>query len=141
MLTRPSAILAAVPAFMRVEPATSSGPVSSTTLMSAATRAAGFEVTRAVRAPRRRASASAARTNGVVPEALIPTTRSRAATRARRTAAAPADRSSSAPSTARVSARAPPARSARTRRGATPKVGGHSAASRAPSLPLVPAPA
>ena len=52
----------------------------------------------------------------------------------------PAGASSSAPSTARWSARAPPAIRARTRLGDTPNVGGSSAASRAPSRPLVPAP-
>ncbi len=129
-----------MPAFIRVDPAIRSGPVPIAMRWSTAALAAGFDVTSAVAAPRRRASASAATTNAVVPEAETPTTRSRGPIRAALTARAPAGASSSAPSTARRSARAPPATRATTRDGSTPKVGGHSAASSAPSRPEVPAP-
>ena len=87
-----STSLVAVPAFMRVEPVTTSGPVSGSTMMSARSRISaggGEQATSAVLAPTPRAYASACRTYGVVPEAAIPMTKSPARTPAR-------DRSSAA---------------------------------------------
>ena len=93
-----------------------------------------------VRAPSAWARPSAARTNGVVPLAAMPTTTSVAPTRRSSTAAMPASRSSSAPSTDLTSAGSPPAMIPCTISGSVPKVGGHSEASSTPSRPLVPAP-
>ena len=56
------------------------------------------------------------------------------------TAAAPSSGRSSAPSMARTRASRPPAMIPCTWLGSVPNVGGHSAASRTPSRPLVPAP-
>src|SRR5947207_12777067 len=70
--------LVAVPALSRVEPASTSGPVAGATTTSAREPRAvvGLHATSTVRAPRRRAAASAARTNGVTPLAETPTTAS-----------------------------------------------------------------
>ena len=132
-----STSLVAVPALSRVEPASTSGPgaraITSGARRARARSAAGLHATSTVRAPRRRASASAPRTNGVTPLAETPTTTSPARTRPR-TARAAARASSSAPSRARKTAPRPPARIACTSRGGVPKVGGHSAASSTPKL-------
>ena len=135
--------MVASPAFMRVEPASTSGPGRGATRTSASARSAaeGAHVTAMVRAPRRRASRRAASANGVTPLAQIPHTTSRGPTRRRPRARRASSARSSAPSTARQSARWPPAITPTTCPGDTPKVGGHSAASRTPSRPLVPAPA
>ncbi len=100
----------AVPAFIRVEPVTTSGPVSTVIRMSTSsgTGASGFPVTRAVAAPRCRAVRSAASTYGVRPEAVRPRTKSPSATEPRNSAAA-ASSSSSASSTASRRASGPPA--------------------------------
>src|SRR5262249_50504889 len=99
-----SASLVAVPALSRVEPASTSGPTRSAITRLAAPRGtSGLHVTSTDSAPRRRASASAARTNGVTPLAAMPTTASLRRAR-RRVARAPARASSSAPSTERNTA-------------------------------------
>src|SRR5204863_9571528 len=76
--------LVAVPALSRVEPASTSGPVAGATTTSAREPRAvvGLHATSTVRAPRRRAAASAARTNGVTPRAETPTTAAPGRTRA-----------------------------------------------------------
>src|SRR3989442_986406 len=74
----------AVPALSRVEPASTSGPGAGamTTSARASRVGGGLQATSTVRAPRRRAVASAARTNGVTPLAETPTTTSPGRTRA-----------------------------------------------------------
>ena len=136
----------AVPALSRVEPASTSAPgPGAMTTMAPNARAvrprstAGLHATSTVPAPRRRASARAAAANGVTPLAETPTTTSPRLTRAR-TARRAARASSSAPSRDRKTAPRPPAMIAWTSPGRVPKVGGHSAASRTPRRPLVPAP-
>ncbi len=138
-----STSLVAVPAFMRVEPVTTSGPVMGT--MATSTRTArstggGEQATMAVRAPRVIARSSAPRTYGVVPDAAMPTTKSRWLTSRSSMALAPSSATSSAPSCERVSAGGPPAMIPCTISGSVPKVGGHSLASSTPSRPEVPAP-
>ncbi len=130
----------AVPAFNRVEPATTSGPTSSRTTTWASPRISRdrLAVTRMVAVPRRRASSIAPRTKGVTEEAETPITRS--AGRTPSVLRAPSSNRSSAPSFARKTAERPPAMTATTLRGSVPKVGGSSAASSTASLPLVPAP-
>src|SRR3989442_300439 len=73
----------AVPALSRVEPASTSGPGAGamTTSARASRVGGGLQATSTVRAPRRRAVASAARTNGVTPLAETPTTTSPGRTR------------------------------------------------------------
>ncbi len=134
--------LVAVPAFMRVEPARTSGPGTGLMTTSARSnfRASGAQVTKIVAAPTCLARSIAPRTNGASPQAEIPTTTSRGLSLLRSSARAPASASSSAPSTARRSDRAPPAMIPWTMDGRVPYVGGHSEASSTPSRPLVPAP-
>jgi hypothetical protein len=93
-----------------------------------------------VRAPSAWALPRAARTNGVVPLAAIPTTVSFDPTRRESISPIPALTSSSAPSMDLISAGNPPAMMPTTISGGVPNVGGHSAASSTPSRPLVPAP-
>ncbi len=71
--------LVAVPAFMRVEPATTSGPVSGVMAIctARANSESGVQLMPAVTAPSRRASATAPSTYGVRPLAAIPTSTSR----------------------------------------------------------------
>jgi hypothetical protein len=94
----------AVPALSRVEPASTSGPTSRRTTRSAMRARPGrrLQVTRIVRAPRRRAPSSAPRTKGVTELAETPMTRS--PSRTAPALRAPARRSSSAPSRARNTA-------------------------------------
>ena len=130
----------AVPAFIRVEPAIGSGPVSTAITMSAGTSpGSGLEVSSAVRAPSCLASRSAASTNGVRPEAAKPMTKS-ALLACRRITAAPESVSSSAFSTARTKASSPPAWWATNQSGGALNVGTSSAASSTASRPDVPAP-
>ena len=93
-----------------------------------------------VAARRKRAYSSAARTNGVVPDAAMQQTTSAGPTATRRSRCSPSRTLSSAPSTERVSADGPPAMIGTTREGGTPKVGTHSTASSVPRRPDVPAP-
>ena len=104
-----NASFVAVPAFSRVEPATTSGPTSSTIARSARRESPGrrLAVRRTVRAPRRRARTSAPSTNGVTELAEMPSTRSPRPTPA--APRAPSPRRSSAPSRARKTAVRPPA--------------------------------
>ena len=73
-----SATLVAVPAFNRVDPATTSGPVSRRTRISAVSSMPGdpLAVTSTVVAPRSPARSSAPRTNAVTELAETPMTRS-----------------------------------------------------------------
>src|SRR5262245_42145223 len=91
-----STSLVAVPALRRVDPATTSGPGSSATVIvprGTPSRAArGLHATSTVAAPARRAAASAPRTNGVTALAETPTTASPSRTRARTARAARHDR-------------------------------------------------
>ena len=138
-----STSLVAVPAFIRVEPVTTSGPtgtVMQTSQVSRSSRGGSEQETSPVRAPSVCARASAARTKGVVPLAAMPTTTSSGPTRRASISPIPAFTSSSAPSIDRTSAGRPPAMMPTTISGGVPKVGGHSAASSTPSRPLVPAP-
>src|SRR5581483_6729691 len=132
----------AVPALSRVEPVSTSGPtLGAITIV--ANRAIGMrvlDVTATVIAPRLRAYRKALSTYGVVPLAAIPTTMSFLVRAILRRSLAPFAVESSAPSTAPAMARLPPAISAITSRFETPKVGGHSAASRIARRPLDPAP-
>src|ERR1039458_5449997 len=103
--------LVAVPAFMRVEPATISGPVSGVMAIctARANSESGVQLMPAVTAPRRRASAIAPSTYGVRPLAAIPTSTSRGVKPRSRRSCAPMAGSSSVVSVARASACAPPA--------------------------------
>ena len=97
-----STSLVAVPAFIRVEPVTTSGPTSTRMVASQVSRSSlggSEQVTIAVRAPRVCARESAARTNGVVPLAAMPTTTSSGPTRLASISPMAAFTSSSAPST------------------------------------------
>ncbi len=80
------------------------------------------------------------RASGVRPDAVRPTTTSRSLTSNARRSPSASVSESSAPSTACVNAACPPAITPMTWSGAVLNVGGHSAASRTPSRPLVPAP-
>ncbi len=136
-----STALVAEPALRRVEPVRISGPVSRASTRSArpSRPCRGAQVKRIVRAPWRRASARAPRGKGVTE--LAERAISRSSAPRSRTAARPSSSRSSAPSADRKTASAPPAMTARILSGSVPKVGGHSAASRIPRRPLVPAPA
>ena len=136
------ASLRAVPAFIRVDPAMTSGPTTADTTWSAtaASSGSGTQTTATVSAPTARAARPAPRTYGVRPLAESSTTVSFAPTPAERTSAAPASPSSSAASCATASAATPPATRTTTCSGGTPNVGPHSAASTAASLPEEPAP-
>ncbi len=96
-----STSLVAVPAFIRVEPVSASGPTFgriSTSHVSTRTFGGSEQERRPVAAPIVWARDSAARTNGVVPLAAMPSTKSGGDTRARSIASIPAFTSSSAPS-------------------------------------------
>ena len=143
VVSRLSTSLVAVPALRRVEPVTTSGPtgtVMQTSQVSRISCGGSVQLRKTVRAPRVCARPSAARTNGVVPLAAMPTTTSFSLIRRSSMAAMPALRSSSAPSMDFTSAGSPPAMIPCTISGGEPKVGGHSEASSTPSRPLVPAP-
>jgi hypothetical protein len=131
----------AVPAFMRVDPATTSGPVSTSTSTSMSSRpvACGLENTRPVCAPSSRAARSAPSTYGVRPDAVRPSTKSPAEADAA-SSAAPASSSSSAFSTACFSAWLPPAWCTTNHSAGALNVGTSSAASTVASRPDVPAP-
>ncbi len=91
----------AVPAFMRVDPVRASGPTfgsTRTSHVSTSTRGGSEHETSPVAAPMVCARDRAARTNGVVPLAAMPRTKSVGVTRAWSIAAIPAFTSSSAPS-------------------------------------------
>jgi len=91
----------AVPAFIRVDPVSTSGPTLgriSTSHVSASTCGGSEHESKPVSAPIVCARESAARTNGVVPLAAMPSTKSSGVTRALSIASAPAFTSSSAPS-------------------------------------------
>ena len=91
----------AVPAFIRVEPVSASGPTlgrMTTSQVSASCLGGSEQETSTVFAPIVWARDRAARTNGVVPLAAMPTTTSRGVTCASSIAAIPAFTSSSAPS-------------------------------------------
>ena len=123
-----------VPAFRRVEPAMTSGPVSTSMAMSTPRlmRDIGLHVMTTVNVPRAVASSRAPRTKAVRPLALMPTAASLGRSAAARAASWPRMRSSSCPASSAVCAW--------TRSAATPNVAGHSAASNAATRPLVPAP-
>ena len=123
-----------MPAFSRVEPAITSGPVSTSIATSTprAMRDFGLHVTATVNVPRAVASSSAPRTNAVRPLAVTPTAASPGRSEALRAASWPRMRSSSWPGSSAVCAWTVPS--------ATPNVAGHSAASMAAISPLVPAP-
>ena len=108
---RLSTIFCAVPAFIRVEPATTSSPVSIRIgcVETARIGAPALFETPIVSAPRVVASTKAATVNGVVPLAATPMTTSLAPTSAPRMRAVPSSLSSSAFSTAFRSAPSPPA--------------------------------
>src|SRR5437879_1931557 len=130
-------------AFMRVDPVSTSGPTLgriSTSQVPVSSCGGSEQDTRPVTAPSVCARDSAARTNGVVPLAAMPRTKSRGSTRSRSIAAAPASTSSSAPSWLFTSAGRPPAMTPTTSSGGVPKVGGHSLASSRPRRPDAPAP-
>ena len=138
-----STSLVAVPAFMRVDPVSASGPTLgriNTSQVSARICGGSEHESRPVTAASVCARPSAARTNGVVPLAAIPRTKSLGMTAASSMARAPAFTSSSAPSKPLTSACSPPAMMPTTISGGVPKVGGHSLASSTPSRPDVPAP-
>ena len=137
------ATFVAVPAFSRVDPVISSGPVGRSNSTSAGMRLfsrLGLHVRRMVAAPSELAASSAPRTNGVRPLAVIPQTTSFEVTPRSLMANAPPMASSSAPSMLAWIAGPPPAMIACTRSGGTPNVGGISLASSTPRRPLVPAP-
>jgi hypothetical protein len=132
-----------VPAFSRVEPASSSGPVGISTGRST-TEARGVpssHTTATVSAPAAAAASAAARVNGVRPLADSAISASTGRSDSALTATRPSSGSSSASSRGPVAACDPPATTAMTRPGTRPKVGPHSAASSRPSRPGVPAPA
>ncbi len=108
---RLSTIFCAVPAFMRVEPAGASGPVSTRIGCSLADRSFEPELlaTPIVSAPRMRASVIAATVNGVLPLAARPMTTSLGPTVRPAMPATALGPESSAFSTARSNAASPPA--------------------------------
>ncbi len=132
----------AVPAFILVDPATTSGPASTTMAISdrpsmGVPRLQTMEIERAPTSP---AFPSAPRTKGVLPEAERATNASDPEKPWSSRAFPPIVSSSSAASTERKTASGPPAINAWNPSGRTPKVGGSSAASITPRRPLVPAP-
>ena len=134
--------LCAVPAFMRVEPVTTSAPVSVTIAMSAsfASGDPSLHVSPTVAQPSDFAYPSAPSTYSAPPAALMPTTQSAAARFAALTSRSPNAALSSSGSPARYSASTPPAITPRIVPSGTPNVGHASDASSTPSLPDVPAP-
>src|SRR6266550_1263354 len=137
-----STSLVAVPAFILLDPAMTSGPTSITMATSAARASAesGLHVIATVPATWRSlfAPSIASTTYGARPLAEIATTTSPAVARTARSRRPRG--ASSAPSIDMRSAWSPPAMIPVTSSGSTPKVGGISLASRTPSRPLVPAP-
>ena len=95
-------IFCAVPAFMRLEPASTSGPTTGTIATSTARVISdpGAQVTATVNAPSARARSTAPIVYGVRPDAAMPTTASSAPTPRRSRSRPPASRSSSEASTA-----------------------------------------
>src|ERR1022692_2119418 len=134
--------LVAVPAFMRVEPATISGPVSGVMAIctARANSESGVQLMPAVTAPRRRASAIAPSTYGVRPLAAIPTSTSREVKPRSRRSCAPMAGSSSVVSVARASACAPPAMMPCTNSASALKVGGAFGGQPQPPAPRGPRP-
>jgi hypothetical protein len=99
--------LVAVPAFIRVEPAITSGPTSGTTHTSTRSRIpspGSVQQRKPVRAPSSAARSSAPRTYGVVLDVAMPNTKSSVTTPASSSARAPSSGLSSAPSWLRTSA-------------------------------------
>src|ERR1700722_16309634 len=135
-------ILWAVPAFMRDDPARTSGPTCVTMARWAARSRGefGLQVRAMVRAPRRRASAMAETVNGGRPLEAMPRTTSFLFGLRADISLRPGGASSSLVSDSEARALLPPARMNWTERGSVLKVGGHSTASRAAMRPLVPAP-
>src|SRR5918994_1447022 len=132
----------AVPALSRVDPATSSGPTTTSIARSASAASSdpGAQTSATVRAPAARAARTASTTYGVRPLALIPTTTSLGLGASRSSSRAPAAPSSSAASCSRADAALPPATRATIRSAGMENVDSHSAASTAASRPEVPAP-
>ncbi len=132
----------AVPFFILVEPATTSGPTSGAITRSAslATVPAASPTIATVLALSLRASARAPATKGVRPEEVIPTTMSRGPALLAAIWLAPSSQLSSAPSDALDMAFSPPDMMAITFSPMDPYVGSNSDASSTPILPLVPAP-
>ena len=133
----------AVPAFIRVEPETTSAPVSTTMGTSARSpmRESRLETMATVFAPPSLAFTIASTAKGVLPEAEMATRRSFPAKPYDSRASLPATLSSSDASIDPKAALGPPATTALNRSEETPKVGGISATSAIPILPLDPAPA
>ena len=121
----------AVPAFSRVEPASSSGPTTTTISRSTArpSSESGAQTTHAVEAPAAAAASIAPSTYGVRPLALMPITASVAPTPAECTSRRPASASSSAASCSSDEGASAPARRASTWPGAEENVASHSDAS------------
>ena len=138
-----SAIFCAVPAFSRVLPDTSSGPVSRVRPISAcaASGEPGLLARPMVSAPASRAARNAPSAHGVVPEAASNNATSQGPGVSVVMSAAPRASSSSAPSTERSNAPGPPAISAWARSCGQLNVGCSSTLSSRPSRPEVPAPA
>lgn len=140
-----STSLVAVPAFMRVLPVSTSGPVAGVIAISAACARAdpGTQLNPTVSAPKLFAYSIAPSTYGVRPLAAMPTRVSGLPSSANPAAArsrAPSSGESSECSLDSRSAESPPAINPWTNSAGTEKVGGHSLASSTPSRPLVPAP-
>ena len=112
----------AVPAFIRVEPVTASGPVRTTMAKSQARSrgVSGLQVRATAALPAFLAASTAPRTKAAPPAALMPTTTSWGRRTRPAMAARPASRLSSAPSTALRRAWSPPAMMPMTRSGSTP---------------------
>src|SRR5580693_1397330 len=124
-------ILWAVPAFIREDPARTSGPTWVTIAKWAARCSGelGLQVSAMVWAPRRRASVRAATVKGVRPLEAMPRTTSFFVGLLRDISWRPALESSSLTSEAAARALLPPAMMNSTERGLVLKVGGHSTAS------------
>ena len=135
-------ILCAVPAFMRDDPASTSGPTS-VTIAKSATRSSGelrLHVSAIVLDPRQRAYSTAAIVKGVRPLVAMPRTTSCLPGLRFLISATASAVSSSLASVEAPRALEPPAMMYCTVRGLVLKVGGISEASSAPRRPLVPAP-
>ena len=137
-----STIFCTVPAFSRVEPAMTSGPVriSIGNWASAPIGVFLLQARQAVSAPTSLARRIAPMTYGVRPLAEMPRTASRSPTPSRSSASAPAVGSSSTFSWAEPNASCPPAMMAAIMPSGTLNVGAASAASSTPIRPAVPAP-
>ena len=143
VLKRFSATFCAVPAAMRVDPASTSVPLSSSTGQSAAARSGvSALLARPIpRAPHRRAVSSQAQVHAEPPLAASATTTSAGPSASASASARAARASSSTPSTLAISARSPPAIASTRREAGQPKVGQSSAPSWTASRPDAPAPA